>query len=146
MSTDGDVIKFPLEQMGTVLVSGHIGSNKEMLIRSFLMSILATSRPDEVKFIIADLSGNEYIEYKDMPFMMKNPLRNNEKTLEVMQGLLEEMERRLRIFANGNVKSLASFNEAVERGNIEGGKKLPHIVFVVDEFADVILTENKRNV
>ncbi|OEK58864.1 FtsK/SpoIIIE domain-containing protein [Staphylococcus equorum] len=139
ISMEGKAIRLPLSQMEAVtLVAGVTGSGKTIFHRSLLTTILATSKPDKVKFLIADPKRNDYLEYFDMPFMLRNPIGDSKDVIDTLEDLKTEMDKRHQLFNHGGYKDLDVYNEAVERGETKDGEKLPHIVFLIDEINNVM--------
>lgn len=143
VSTEGKIIDFPLNHMGSVMVAGTAGTGKSKFIHSLLMSILANSKKNDVKFLIGDPKRTDYKMFVDMPFMLKNPIADSKDILEAMKQMIQETERRFSLYNEyGGFKNLDAYNEAVERGDIEADK-LPHIVFVIDEVANLLSHEEE---
>ena len=143
ISTEGKVIKFPLSHMGSVMIAGTTGTGKSKFIHSLLMTILTTSKKNDVKFLIGDPKRTDYKMFVDMPFMLKNPIADSKDILEAMKQMIQETERRFSLYNEyGGFKNLDAYNEAVERGDIEADK-LPHIVFVIDEVANLLSHEEE---
>lgn len=144
VSTEGKVIYSPLSHMGNVMVTGMTGAGKSDFIHSLLISILVTSKSDDVKLLIGDPKKTDYKMYVDMPFMLKNPIEDSEEMVETMESLVTEMERRLNLFyKHGGFKNLDEYNEVVDQGDIEEDK-LPHIVYTIDEIAPLIMEYKER--
>lgn len=144
VSTEGVAIKIPLSRMGGVFVAGMTGSGKSEFIHSLLISILATSKSDDVKLLIGDPKKTDYKMYVDKPFMLKNPIEDGKEMVETMESLVTEIERRVDLFyKHGGFNNLDAYNEAVERGDIEGDR-LPHIVYTIDEIAPLMMEYKER--
>lgn len=139
VSTEGEVIQLPMSEIETTLITGMSGTGKTELINVLLMSILATSKPKEVEFLIADLFQTEYRAYHNAPYMKKNPIFYIEEIIETLEELLQEMERRIVLFKNQkNCGNIEEYNKTVECNDIEE-EKLSHIIFVIDGLDDVIV-------
>lgn len=143
VSTEGEVIDFPLSHMANVMIAGTTCTGKSKFIHSLLMSILTTSKKNEVKFLIGDPKRTDYKMFVDMPFMLENPIADSKDILEAMKQMIQETERRFSLYNEyGGFKNLDEYNEAIERGDIEADK-LPHIVFVIDEIAYLLSHEEE---
>ena len=138
ISTKNERISIPLSEISCMLVTGVSGTGKTITLRSLIVSLLATTKPDELKFIIVDAHKSEYLAYSDMPFMMKDPIVDDEETIETLKDICDEIDRRLKVMADKRYRNVDKFNQDIESKELEGEEKMPHIVIVFDDFADLI--------
>mgnify|MGYP001941166048 FL=1 len=136
IAPDSSNIVIPVSEGPHFLVAGTTGSGKSVFINSLLISMMAHSHPDELKLTIIDPKTVEFTAYKGLPYMLCDPLVDMSKANNFVLYLVEEMERRYDLFAKYGVKKLAEYQEK-QREN-EDMEKLPYIVLVIDEFADLI--------
>lgn len=139
ISTKNERISVPLSEISCMLVTGVSGSGKTITLRSLIVSLLATTKPDEVKFLIVDAYKTEYLAYSDMPFMMKDPIVDDEETIETLKDICDEIDRRLKVMADKRYRNVDKFNQDIESKELEGEEKIPHIVIVFDDFTDFII-------
>ena len=138
-----------LNKMPHVLVAGTTGSGKSVGINSFIISILYTLTPDEVKFIMIDPKGNEFNMYEGIPHMLLPVVVDSKKAAKALQWAVVEMDNRFRILAENKVKDIVEYNQKIEQINKNLAseeaylKKMPFIVVVIDEFADLMMVAGK---
>ena len=138
-----------LNKMPHVLVAGTTGSGKSVGINSFIISILYTLTPDEVKFIMIDPKGNEFNMYEGIPHMLLPVVVDSKKAAKALQWAVVEMDNRFRILAENKVKDIGEYNQKIEKINKNLAseeayiKKMPFIVVVIDEFADLMMVAGK---
>ena len=133
---DSKNVVIPLSDGPHFLVAGTTGSGKSVFINSALVSMMAHTHPDEIKLTIIDPKTVEFSNYKGLPYMLCDPLIDMSKANTFVQYLVEEMERRYDIFAEKGVKKLAEYQELTHED--DSLEKIPYIVLVIDEFADLI--------
>lgn len=136
IAPDSSNLVIPISDGPHFLVAGTTGSGKSVFINSLLISMMAHSHPDELKLTIIDPKTVEFTPYKGLPYMLCDPLIDMSKANNFVLYLVEEMERRYDLFAKYGVKKLADYQEK-QREN-EDMEKLPYIVLVIDEFAELI--------
>ncbi|MBP5406966.1 hypothetical protein J6Z19_07440 [bacterium] len=138
-----------LNKMPHILVAGTTGSGKSVGINSFIISLLYTLTPDEVKFIMIDPKGNEFNMYEGIPHMLLPVVVDSRKAAKALQWAVVEMDNRFRILAENKVKDIGEYNQKVEEINKNLAseeaylKKMPFIVVVIDEFADLMMVAGK---
>ena len=131
----GSPIYGDLARMPHLLIAGTTGSGKSVCINSLIVSILLRARPDEVKFIMIDPKMVELSTYNDIPHLLAPVVTEARRAaLTLKSWVIKEMERRYRAFHEAGAKNLEAYN----RGRAEG-EKLPLIVVIVDELADMMM-------
>lgn len=140
----GQVVVADIAKMPHLLVAGATGSGKSVCINTLIMSILYKARPDEVKLIMVDPKQVELSIYNGIPHMLIPVVTDPKKAAGALNWAVMEMTNRYQLFAQYNVRNLQGYNEKVKAvtGEEEGNeelKKLPQIVIIVDELADLMM-------
>lgn len=140
----GMVKTFSLVKIPHLLVAGTTGSGKSVCINSIIMSLIYKYSPDDVKLILVDPKRVEFSMYNHLPhLLMPNVITDSEKALNALSWCADEMDRRYIVFANARVKNLEEYNESEEV--LEGkAEKMPYIIFIIDELADLLMTSKKE--
>ena len=135
---------FNLVKIPHLLVAGTTGSGKSVCINSIILSLVYRFSPDEVKLILVDPKMVEFSMYNNLPHLiMPNVITTSEMALNALAWCVDEMERRYLTFANARVKSMEEYNESEEV--LEGkAQKMPYIIFIIDELADLLMTAKKE--
>jgi S-DNA-T family DNA segregation ATPase FtsK/SpoIIIE len=147
-----------LAKMPHLLVAGATGAGKSVCINGLICSILLRATPDQVRLIMVDPKVVELTMYNDIPHLLAPVITEPKKASEALKWAVAEMEARYQMLARMAVRNLADYNTKVERvlaereaAGDEGAetqdaaegeqlRKLPYIVVVIDEFADLMLT------
>ncbi len=140
----GEVIVTDIAKMPHLLVAGATGSGKSVCINTLIMSILYKANPNDVKLIMVDPKQVELSVYNGIPHMLIPVVTDPKKAAGALNWAVMEMTNRYQLFAQYNVRNLQGYNEKVESvtGSPEGNeemKKLPQIVIIVDELADLMM-------
>lgn len=137
----GKTVVADIAKMPHLLVAGATGSGKSVCINTLIMSIIYKSDPDEVKLILVDPKVVELSVYNGIPHLMIPVVTDPKKAAGALNWAVAEMEKRYKLFAEYNVRDLKGFNARVERGEAgeENQKKLPQIVIIIDELADLMM-------
>ncbi|MFH1617289.1 MAG: DNA translocase FtsK [Candidatus Margulisiibacteriota bacterium] len=131
----GSPIYGDLAKMPHLLIAGTTGSGKSVCINSLIMSILYRAKPDEVKFIMIDPKMVELTLYDGIPHLLAPVVTEpRSAALTLKEWVMREMERRYQIFYKVGVRNLASYNKRVEPQ-----EKMPQLVVIVDELADLMM-------
>jgi len=125
-----------------MLVAGSTGSGKSVCINCIIASILMRSRPEEVKLVLVDPKKVEFSMYNGVPHLLCPVVTNPKKASVALQNIVSEMERRYELFEHTKCKKISQYNEFCEK-NPEY-KKLPYIVVIIDELADLMLVAAKE--
>jgi S-DNA-T family DNA segregation ATPase FtsK/SpoIIIE len=125
-----------LTAMPHLLIAGTTGSGKSVCVNSILTGYLLNLNPDQLRLLLVDPKRVEFSVYNGIPHLLTDVIMDPEKVVGALQWMLREMDLRYRIFENVGVRNLEEYNKKV---NAEGGKKLPYIVVVIDELADMML-------
>jgi DNA segregation ATPase FtsK/SpoIIIE, S-DNA-T family len=128
-----------LDKMPHLLVAGATGSGKSVAINSIILALLYNARPNEVKLVMVDPKMLELSLYNDIPHLLSPVVTQPKKAAETLRALVAEMERRYRQLAEKGSKNIDSFNKAVPEAD-----KLPFIVVIIDELADLMMTVQRE--
>ena len=160
-----DIIGMPvvteLEKMPHLLIAGTTGSGKSVSLNAMICSILFKASPDEVKFLMVDPKRLELSSYDGIPHLLHPVVTDPKEAALVLRWAVEEMERRYKLISGTNARNIESYNKLVEKSsatnkkqyqtevqtdnNGEAMAKLPYIVVVIDELADLMMVA-QRNV
>ena len=144
----GNVIWCEINKTPHLLVAGSTGSGKSVCINGIICSILMRAKPDEVKLVMVDPKKVELSGYNGVPHLMR-PVVTDPKEASVALGkIVQEMEHRFDTFSETKTKNIATYNDYVEKKNKtlppdEQIKKMPFIVVIIDELADLMLVASK---
>ena len=133
----GDISKLP-----HLLVAGTTGSGKSVCLNSLILSIMYKSAPEEVRFIMIDPKMVEFRVYNGIPHLLVPVVTEVKKAAGALQWAVVEMMKRYKLFSEANARDLVSYNKAMMK--TEGGEKMPQIIVVIDELADLMLTAAKE--
>ena len=131
----GQAIFADLAKMPHLLVAGATGSGKSVCINTLITSILFKAKPTEVKFILIDPKMVELSVYNDIPHLMVPVVTDAKKAASVLNWAVQEMEKRYGLIAQAGVRNMDGYNKQFEE---EPEKKLPSIVIIIDELADLM--------
>ncbi|HBE77348.1 MAG TPA: cell division protein FtsK [Firmicutes bacterium] len=134
MDIAGEVVLADLSKMPHLLVAGATGSGKSVCINTLIMSILYKAYPDEVKFIMIDPKMVELSMYNGIPHLMAPVVTEAKKAAGILKVVVNEMERRYKLFAEARVRDLDKYNAQAAETAI-----LPYIVVIIDELADLMM-------
>lgn len=119
------------------LIAGATGSGKSVCISNVILSLLYRFRPDELELVLIDPKIVEFAIYRDLPHLIHPVVTDPKQACQALKWLVREMERRYEILSGKNVRNLAGYNA---RAATEGYAKLPFIVLIIDELADLMMT------
>lgn len=123
----GDIGKMP-----HLLIAGSTGSGKSVCVNTLISSILYKAKPDEVKLLLIDPKVVELASYNGIPHLLTPVVTDPKKAANALNWAVVEMNRRYKLFAENQVKDITSYNEKCE-------DKLPKIVIIIDELADLMM-------
>ncbi len=145
----GEIKTYPINKAPHMLVAGATGSGKSVCINCILASILMRTKPDEVKLILVDPKKVELSMYNGVPHLLCPVVTDPKKAAAALQKVVTEMEHRYDVFEECHVKNIDTYNEMVDKKN-EGLSpedkiaRMPFIVVVVDELADLMMVASKE--
>lgn len=139
----GEAQLLDLAKTPHLLIAGSTGSGKSVCVNSMILSILYKRSPNEVKLILIDPKVVELKLYNDIPHLLTPVITEPKKAFQALQYCLCEMERRYALLDGMGVRDITSYNHRIVERNI-ATEKLPYIVVVIDEFADLMATTGKE--
>lgn len=145
----GKAIYAELNKMPHLLVSGATGSGKSVCINSIIISLLMHSKPDEVKLLLIDPKKVELSFYNGIPHLLTPVVTDPRKASVALMKIVSEMENRYDLFDQTGAKNIMSYNQYINKKNkqlLDGEKliKLPYIIVIIDELADLMLISAKE--
>ncbi|MBI5598279.1 MAG: DNA translocase FtsK 4TM domain-containing protein [Deltaproteobacteria bacterium] len=136
-----------LAKMPHLLVAGSTGAGKSVSVNAMILSILFKSTPEDVRFLMIDPKMLELSAYEGIPHLLTPVVTNPKRATVMLKGIVAEMEKRYRLMAEKGVKNIEGYNEVLsKKPGSEGGehKKLPYILVVIDELADLMMASGKE--
>ena len=134
----GNIAKLP-----HMLIAGTTGSGKSVCMNSIIISLLYKASPDDVKLIMVDPKMVELGIYNGIPHLLIPVVTDPKKAAGSLQWAVTEMMRRYKAMSDAGVRDLEAYNTTIETGEIEG-VKLPQVVVIIDELADLMLVAAKE--
>ena len=138
----GNCIVANIAKMPHMLIAGTTGSGKSVCMNSIIISLLYKASPDEVKLIMVDPKMVELGIYNDIPHLLIPVVTDPKKAAGSLQWAVTEMMRRYKLMSDAGVRDLESFNAIVEEE--QEGEKMPQVVIIIDELADLMLVAAKE--
>jgi len=135
----GSPIVADLPSMPHLLIAGTTGSGKSVCVNGIIAAMLMSHTPEELKLIMVDPKRVELTNYNGIPHLMAPVVTDLERIVGVLKWVQREMDDRYRTFAMVGARNITDYNQRVERGTIEDGEKMPYIVVIVDELADLMM-------
>lgn len=139
----GEAQVIDLAKTPHLLIAGSTGSGKSVCVNSLILSILYKRSPQQVKLILVDPKIVELKLYNDIPHLLTPVITEPKRALQSLQYCLCEMERRYALLDGLGVRDIISYNRRVDERHI-AAEKLPYIVVIIDEFADLMATTGKE--
>ena len=151
----GEPLVLDLARMPHMLIAGTTGSGKSVCINTIIMGWLYTRRPDELKLVLVDPKMVELSMFGDIPHLMSPVITEMGRAAAILEWAVDKMEERYELLKEAGVRDIASYNtlgeeELVERlqpaNDLERAripKRLPYMVFVIDELADLMMTHRE---
>ena len=137
----GNIQLADIAKMPHVLIAGSTGSGKSVCINTIITSIIYNSKPSEVKMVMVDPKVVELSVYNGIPHLLIPVVTDPKKAAGALAWAVQEMDNRDNLFASKGVRDLKGYNKAIEKE--EGMGKLPQIVIIVDELADLMMVAAK---
>jgi S-DNA-T family DNA segregation ATPase FtsK/SpoIIIE len=144
----GNVTTADLSKMPHLLIAGATGSGKSVGINVIISSLLMRTKPHEVKMMLIDPKMVELNVYDGIPHLLTPVVTKPKKAARALQNVVEEMEKRYELFAMSGTRNVESYNEHLQKikeaGEEDVPSKLPYIVVIVDELADLMMVAAKE--
>ena len=137
----GKEIVTDIAKMPHVMIAGATGSGKSVCINTLITSIIYKAKPSEVKLVMVDPKVVELSVYNGIPHLLIPVVTDPRKAAGALAWAVQEMENRYATFAAKGVRDLKGYNQAIDKEN--GIGKLPHIVIIIDELADLMMVAKK---
>ena len=132
---EGKIISADFAEFPHVLVAGTTGSGKSVFIHSIICTLIMRNSPDDLKLVLIDPKQVEMASYRDIPHLLCPVITDVKKAKGIMDKLAEEMNERYQMFEDSFCRSIGEYNEyAAENGK----EKMPYIVVIIDEYADLV--------
>ena len=138
----GEEVVTDIAKMPHVLIAGATGSGKSVCINTLIASIIYKAKPSEVKLVMVDPKVVELSVYNGIPHLLIPVVTDPKKAAGALAWAVQEMENRYSLFASKNVRDIKGYNEELDK---EGStEKLPQIVIIIDELADLMMVSSKE--
>ena len=131
----GSVIFADYDEFPHMLISGTTGSGKSVFVNSIICTLIMRNSPDDLKLVLVDPKKVEMSRYADMPHLLTPIITEPTKVKLVLDKLVDEMEYRYSLFSKNNATNIKEYNEDCE---YNGNEKIPYILVVLDEYADLV--------
>lgn len=146
----GDIGVCEVNKMPHLLVAGTTGSGKSVCVNGIICSILMRAKPDEVKLIMVDPKVVELSVYNGIPHLLRPVVTDPKQAAIALKKMVDEMERRYSVFSDSRTKNIEGYNAYVEKENTKIKDpeaklaKMPYIVIIIDELADLMMVAAKE--
>lgn len=136
---DGKVIVHGLDEFQHIVITGSKGSGKSMFINSCILSMCSVRRPEELRLILIDTRHVEFAVYDSLPHMLSATVNDDDAAYNALSWAVHETEKRTENFTSTRTRNLAAYNRKLPKD-----KRLPEIVIVIDELADLIYSSGRE--
>ncbi len=155
-SSSGEALVSDLAGMPHLLIAGTTGSGKSVCINTIITSVMLTRRPDEVKLILIDPKMVEMAAFESIPHLMCPTITETRKAEQILEWATTTMDERYELLAEAKVRNIASYNmlspeqindifkPSTPEEELKIPKKLPYVVIIIDELADLMMTSAKE--
>jgi len=140
---EGKPVIADLAKMPHLLIAGATGSGKSVCVNALITSLLMRAHPDEVRLILVDLKRVELAPYDKLPHLLQHVIVEPSDAKAVLNWAVREMEERYKRLASHGVRNIAAYNARPEVAS-DGAERLPYIVLIIDELADLIMREGRK--
>ncbi len=136
----GAAVAVDLAKMPHLLIAGATGSGKSVMVNALITSLLCNATPDDVRMILMDLKRVELAGYNELPHLLVPVITEPERAKAALKWAVGEMENRYRRFAGATARNIKAFNET----RVDPADRMPYIVIIIDELADLMMREGKN--
>lgn len=140
----GNGVYGELNKMPHLLIAGATGSGKSVCVNTIITSLLMRTKPDEVKLLLVDPKKVEFTPYREIPHLIGPVITDGEEANRALKVIVNMMDNRYELFSMAGVRNIAGYNSYIENHPEEGLSKLPWIVVIIDELADLMLVAAKE--
>ena len=130
----GEAVAADLTKMPHLLIAGATGSGKTVCLNTVICALLMSNTPNDIRFILVDPKRVELTQYNSVPHLATPVIVDTKKAIAALQGLIQEMEERYKKFSMAGARHIEGYNK-----NKQGDEKLPYLVLVIDELADLMM-------
>jgi len=138
LDVSGNSQYIDINAMPHILIAGTTGSGKSVLLSSWIATLLFRSTPEELRLILIDPKRVTFMPFDDLPHLLVNVITDLDKTVSALKWAVEQMEERYKTLASEKTKDIFTYNEQ------NPDKKMPYIVIVIDELADLMMYASKE--
>ena len=131
-----------LGEMPHLLVAGATGTGKTIFLNSLILSLLYKNNPDDLRLILIDPKRVEFQNYNELPHLLCPVIYDASKTINALQWLTKEMERRFEIFSTVPTRNIITYNKT--KSVIAANNTLPYIILIIDELADLMAARGRE--
>lgn len=135
----GEPVSIDLARMPHLLIAGATGSGKSVCINTLLASLLVTRGPDELRLLLIDPKRVELAPYEGIPHLMEPVVTDVRRAAPALNRVINEMSRRYELLQGAGVRNITTYNNRVDDSD-----RLPYVVVVIDELADLMMTASKK--
>ncbi len=139
----GIPVNLDLKKQPHLLIAGATGSGKSVCVNSIITSIIYNYDPNYVRFVLVDPKMVELQLYDGMPHLLTPVITEPHMAPGVLKWSIFEMDRRYRLLAAMNTRDIVTYNEKIDKSNVKG-EKLPFIIIIIDELADLMMVASKE--
>ena len=145
----GDIGVCEINKMPHLLIAGTTGSGKSVCVNGIICSILMRATPEEVKLVMVDPKVVELSVYNGVPHLLRPVVTDPKQAAIALNKMVAEMERRYSVFSDSKTKNIEGYNNYIERWNEkhpnveEQKQRMPYIVIIIDELADLMMVSAK---
>jgi S-DNA-T family DNA segregation ATPase FtsK/SpoIIIE len=132
----GHPVNTTLENMPHLLIAGTTGSGKSVCVNAILTCFLMHNTPDDLRLILVDPKRVELTGYNGIPHLLSPVVVEIDRVIGALQWMTREMDKRYHLFAQAGSRNITDYNAKMK---LQGGKKLPFLVIVIDELADLMM-------
>ncbi len=140
----GNIVTADISKMPHGLIAGATGSGKSVCTNSIIISLLYKNTPDELKLLLIDPKTVEFEPYNGIPHLLVPVVTDPRKAAGALGWAVTEMEKRYKMLSDRKVRNIEEYNNFVETLNDDEVEKMPYIVIMIDEFADLMQTASKE--
>ena len=137
LDIQGKPIITDLAKAPHLLIAGATGSGKSVCMSTLILSLLYNFKPDELELVLIDPKRVEFGLFRTIPHLIHSVVADAKPAVQVLKWVVKEMERRYEVLAEKQVRNIAGYNDKAE---VDGFKKMPFTVVIIDELADLMMT------
>jgi DNA segregation ATPase FtsK/SpoIIIE, S-DNA-T family len=140
----GELVMADLEKMPHLMIAGATGSGKSIFLHSVLVSLLYKNSPETLQLVLIDPKRVELNTYKEIPHLVTPVITDGKKALNAFRWAVSEMERRYELLMHAGARDISSYNKKVDSRNDGMDERLPYLLIVIDELADLMAAHGRE--